>query len=223
VSVSLSGPDGWAVRATSPTGTHTLSPGRTLRTGWEVTAPAGTATGAYGLTLRADYRSASGTPVTRSLPVTVTVVLPPPAGTSYLSDLTWLSESNGWGPVERDTSNGERAAGDGRPITIGGTVYAKGLGVHAPSEVSFYTGRRCEAVTAQVGLDDSKGAPGTAVFEIWADGTRVAATGVLTNAMPAQSLTADVTGAQTVRLVVTDGGDGIDFDHADWADARLSC
>lgn len=45
----------------------------------------------------------------------------------------------------------------------------------------------------------------------------------VTNAMPAQPITADVTGAQVVRLVVTDGGDGIDSDHADWADAKLSC
>jgi alpha-galactosidase len=41
--------------------------------------------------------------------------------------------------------------------------------------------------------------------------------------MPAQPLTADVTGARLVRLVVTDAGDGIDSDHADWGDARLSC
>ena len=72
-------------------------------------------------------------------------------------------------------------------------------------------------------MDDEKGANGTVAFEIWADGTKVASTGVLTNAMPAQPVTADVTGAQVVRLVVTDGGDGIDSDHADWADAQLTC
>jgi len=31
----------------------------------------------------------------------------------------------------------------------------------------------------------------------------------------------DVTGAQALCLVVTDGGDGVDFDWADWADPRL--
>jgi alpha-galactosidase len=223
VSVSLTGPDGWTVRPASATTAAALATGRTLRTGWRVTAPAGTATGSYGLTLEAGYRSPSGQRVTTSLPVTATVVVPPPSGTSYLSDLPWLSATGGWGPVERDTSNGESAAGDGHPITIGGVQYAKGLGVHAPSDVSFYTGGSCEKVTADVGVDDEKGAKGTVAFEIWADGTKVASTGVLTNAMPAQPVTADVTGAQVVRLVVTDGGDGIDSDHADWADARLSC
>ncbi|MFJ9819670.1 NPCBM/NEW2 domain-containing protein [Streptomyces sp. NPDC101151] len=223
VSVSLTGPDGWTLRATSATTAAALSTGRSLRTGWKVTAPAGTPTGAYGLSLRASYRSPGGESVTSTLPLTAMVVLPPPAGTSYLSDLPWLSATSGWGPVERDTSNGESDAGDGHPITLGGTVYAKGLGVHAESEVSFYTGKACAKVTADVGVDDEKATKGTVAFEIWADGTKVASTGVLTTAQPAQPLTADVSGAQEIRLVVTDGGDGIDSDHADWADARLSC
>ncbi|NUS27969.1 MAG: alpha-galactosidase [Streptomyces sp.] len=223
VSVALTGPAGWSVRATSATTAAVLPTSRSLRTGWTVAAPAGTPAGSYDLTLKASYRSPAGVRVATALTVTVSVVVPPPSGTSELSDLPWLSALSGWGPVERDTSNGENAAGDGHPITIGGVVYAKGLGVHAQSIIEYYTGKTCETVSANVGVDDEKGAAGTVAFEIWADGTKVASTGVLTNAMPAQPLTADVTGAQVVRLVVTDGGDGLDSDHADWADARLSC
>ena len=223
VSVALTGPDGWTVKATSPTASPALPPGRTLRTTWTVTAPEGTPTGSYDLTLRTSYRSPSGVRVDNALPLTATVVTPPPSGTSGLGDLAWLSAANGWGPVERNTSNGESAAGDGNPITVGGVVYGTGLGVHAESAVEYYAGGACETVTADVGVDDEKGANGTVAFEIWADDTRAAATDVLTNATPAQPLTADVTGARVVRLVVTDGGDGIDSDHADWAAARMSC
>ncbi|MEV7069570.1 NPCBM/NEW2 domain-containing protein [Streptomyces sp. NPDC093990] len=223
VSVRLTGPAGWTVRATSPTSAAILPTGRSLRTSWSVTAPPGTPTGSYDLTLRASYRSPTGVRSDSVLPFGATVVVPPPSGTSGLGDLPWLSAANGYGPAERNTSNGESAAGDGHPITIGGVVYAKGLGVHAESSVEYYTGAACETVTAQVGVDDEKGANGTVAFEVWADGTKVASTGVLTNAMPARPLTADVTGAQVVRLVVTDGGDGIDSDHADWGDAQLSC
>ncbi|MFE3853912.1 NPCBM/NEW2 domain-containing protein [Streptomyces griseorubiginosus] len=223
VSVRLSGPAGWTVKATSPTTDKALPTGRSLRTTWTVTAPPGAPTGSYDLTLRAGYRSPAGERVENTLPFAATVVVPPPSGSSGLGDLPWLSAANGYGPVERNTSNGESAAGDGHPITIGGVVYAKGLGVHAESSVEYYTGAACETVTAQVGVDDEKGANGTVAFEVWADGTKVASTGVLTNAMPAQSLTADVTGARLVRLVITDGGDGIDSDHADWGDALLSC
>ncbi|MFF2412631.1 NPCBM/NEW2 domain-containing protein [Streptomyces sp. NPDC058092] len=223
VSAALSGPSGWQVKAASPTGSPALPTGRALTTRWQVTAPAGTTTGTYDLTLTAQYRSPAGTRARSTVPFRTHVVVAPPAGSSYLSDLPRLSATNGWGPVEQDTSNGESKAGDGNPITIGGTVFAKGLGVHAHSAVEFYTGGACSAVTAQVGVDDEKGTKGTVAFEVWADGTKAASTNVLTNAMPAQPLSADVSGAQVVRLVVTDGGDGTDSDHADWADLRITC
>ncbi|MFD4231183.1 NPCBM/NEW2 domain-containing protein [Streptomyces sp. NPDC058545] len=223
VSAALTGPSGWQIKPLSPTGSATVPTGKALTTRWQVTPPAGTAGGTYDLTLSAQYSSPSGTRVRSSVPFQAHVVVAPPAGSSYLSDLPQLSASNGWGPAEKDTSNGESDAGDGNPLTIGGTVFTKGLGVHAQSAVEFYAAGACSAVTAQVGVDDEKGAKGTVAFEIWADGAKVASTGVLTNAMSAQPITADVSGAQVVRLVVTDGGDGVDSDHADWADLRMGC
>ncbi|MDF6040762.1 NPCBM/NEW2 domain-containing protein [Streptomyces sp. JH14] len=223
ISAALTGPAGWRIKAQSPTGSHVVPTGRALTTRWQVTPPAGTATGTYDLTLSAQYRSPAGTRVRSTVPFSAHVVVAPPAGDSYLSDLPQLSAANGYGPVEKDTSNGESAAGDGHPLTIGGAVFTKGLGVHADSAVEFYAGGACSAVTAQVGVDDEKGAKGTVAFEIWADGTKAASSGVLTNAMAAQPITADVSGAQVVRLVVTDGGDGVDSDHADWADLRIGC
>ncbi|WP_393054622.1 NPCBM/NEW2 domain-containing protein [Streptomyces sp. LN549] len=222
-SAALTAPSGWQVRADSATSTATLPTGRALTTRWRVTAPAGTATGTYDLTLTAQYRSPSGKEVRSSVPFQAHVVVAPTPGGGYLSDLPQLSAANGYGPVEKDTSNGESAAGDGKPLTIGGEVYAKGLGVHAASAVEYYAGGACSTVTARVGVDDEKGAKGSVAFEIWSDGTKAASTGVLTNAMAAQSVSADVSGAQVVRLVVTDGGDGVDSDHADWADLRITC
>ncbi|MEU0781921.1 NPCBM/NEW2 domain-containing protein [Streptomyces sp. NPDC006173] len=223
VAVTLRGPAGWTVAATGPTTAASLPTGRSLRTKWRVTAPTGAAPGSYDLALKTVYRSPTGIVADAELPVRASVVVAPPSGTSGLGDLPWLSTTNGWGPVERNTSNGEEGSGDGGPLSVGGVTYARGLGVHAGSTVEYYTGTACERVTADVGLDDEKGTKGTVAFEIWADGTKVASTDVLTNAMPARPLTANVTGAQVVRLVVTDGGDGIDSDHADWADAQLSC
>ncbi|MEV8455911.1 NPCBM/NEW2 domain-containing protein [Streptomyces sp. NPDC052095] len=223
VTARLDGPSGWRVEAVSPTGAPALPTGRSLTTRWRVTAPASTPAGAYGLTLDVRYRAPNGTRARSTVPLGAHVVVAPPAGDSFLSDLPQLSASNGWGPVERDTSNGESAAGDGNPMTIGGTVFAKGLGVHAYSSVEFYTGGACSTVTARVGVDDEKGAKGSVAFEIRADGRTAASTGVLTNAMPAQPITADVSGARVVRLVVSDGGDGTDSDHADWANLRITC
>lgn len=102
-------------------------------------------------------------------------------------------------------------------------MHARGLGVHAPSEVTYYTGGRCTAFTARVGVDDEEGAAGTVAFEVWADDTKVASTEALTNTDAAKAVTAAIAGAKTVRLVVTDGGDGVTSDHGDWADAAFRC
>ena len=39
----------------------------------------------------------------------------------------------------------------------------------------------------------------------------------------AKSVSVSLTGATQLRLVVGDAGDGVFFDHADWADARVAC
>jgi alpha-galactosidase len=223
VSVDLTGPAGWTIVSASRTVAEALSTGKTLRTKWRVKAPAGTRPGAYDLTLSVAHRSPEGVRLVQQEPVAANIVVLPPQGVSSLSATPWLSASNGWGPVEKDLSVGESAPGDGRPLTIGGTRYTKGLGVHAPSVVEYYLGGECSSFSAMVGLDDETGVRGTAGFEVWADGRRIAATGVLTNVMPAQQLSAGVSGAETLRLVVTDGGDGMSYDHADWADATLVC
>jgi alpha-galactosidase len=223
VSTRLSVPAGWSARATSPTARDSVNRNQPFVTTWAVTPPAGAEPGTYALTATTTYRGGTQRNVTTAATADVAVPNAPPAGTSQLSDVPWMDASNGWGPVERDTSNGESAAGDGNPITIEGAVFAKGLGVHAASTVTYYLGGRCSAVQAEVGVDDEEGADGSVTFEIWADGTRVADSGVLTNAMPATHLEADVGGATFLRLVVTDAGDGKNSDHGDWADARLTC
>jgi alpha-galactosidase len=225
ISVTLDAPAGWSVHATGSTSRPALPGGQTLATTWHIDVPAGTATGAYPLTGTVTY-GGPGNHAVVSVPLTgqVTVAVPPPAGTSYLSDLPWESASNGWGPVERDSSNGETRAGDGNPITLGGTVYAKGLGVHAPSDVAYYTAGTCTSLTATVGIDDEKkNSKGSVRFLVLADGKQVADSGVVTSTSGGHPLSADVTGAQEVHLVVTDGGDGNDSDHADWADASITC
>ncbi|WP_234321285.1 NPCBM/NEW2 domain-containing protein [Streptomyces katrae] len=84
----------------------------------------------------------------------VSTVPPAPVADTYLSDLEWASAANGWGPVERDRSNGRQAAVDGTPISFGGVTYAKGLGVHAPSEIVYHLGGTADRFTALVGIDD---------------------------------------------------------------------
>jgi alpha-galactosidase len=146
----------------------------------------------------------------------------PPAGTTQVSALQPSLSSSAWGPVETDRSNGEKAAGDGRTLTIGGTTYARGLGVHARSEVRFYLGGRCSSFQAWVGLDDEVGNSGTASMEVWASGSMLAGSLVHGTDGPVR-VTANVTGQQYVHLAVLPTVDGPNYDHADWADATITC
>jgi hypothetical protein len=151
-----------------------------------------------------------------------------PSGTAtpkYLSDLSWTSMTNGWGPVEKDRSNGEQATADGRTLSIRGVTYAKGLGTHAASNVqySLTAAGSCTAFAADVGVDDETNGFGSAVFQVWADGTKLYDSGLMTGTTAARSVTADITGKSLLSLLVNDSGDGSGSDHADWANARLTC
>ena len=143
--------------------------------------------------------------------------------TRYASDINWLSAVNGWGPVERDRSNGEAVAGDGRTLTIGGVTYVKGLGVHAYSEIRYQLDGICTALDAVVGVDDEVGANGSVVFNIFGDGTQIYTSGLLTGSSNGVPVSLSLHGIRELALIVTDGGNGPAFDHADWADLRLTC
>ena len=149
--------------------------------------------------------------------------VPPPAGTSYLSDLPWTTMTNGWGPVERDKSNGDLAAGDGGTITLKGQAFAKGLGAHANSDVRFFLGGQCSAFAAQIGIDDDANSSGSVVFQVLADGVKIYDSGLIFGSSAAQSVNVGLTGKSELALIITDGGDGIGSDHGDWANARVTC
>ena len=146
-----------------------------------------------------------------------------PRGQVDVSALDFLSAQNGWGPVERDRSNGEASGGDGGPIRIGGQAYAKGLGVHPESVVEVYLGKRCTTFTADAGVDDEVGGDGSVVFEVYADGARRWTSTKLTGQDGPARTEVDVSGARVLRLRVTDAADGNAHDHADWGAPVLRC
>jgi alpha-galactosidase len=224
VTVSLTVPDGWKAKALTSTTAGRLAPGATFTTRWALAPPAGAPQQDY--TLGGNVTSdrwkdgLDGGAVVR-------VATAPGPGTTYLSDLPWAGVVNHLGPVEKDMSGGNAAAGDGRPLTIGGVRYGKGLGAQAPAEIDYYTAGRCTTVEFSAGIDDEVDAPGavrgSADFQVWADGELAARTGVLTGDAPPKRVTASVKGAEYIRLVATNGGDNAYFDHTDFADAKITC
>ena len=119
-------------------------------------------------------------------------------------------------------SNGETAQGDGHTISIDGIQYPKGLGVHADSVVQYDLEGRCSAFAAVVGVDDEVYPNGSVVFQVFGDDVKLYDSGILLTSS-ARSIAVDLTGRRELRLVVTDAGDGNNSDHADWANARITC
>jgi hypothetical protein len=151
---------------------------------------------------------------------------PPPAASqnvSFLSDRSWLFGTNGFGPVEMDRSNGNFAAGDGRAITLNGVTYAKGLGVHAPAEIRYALDGVCSAFQAVVGVDDEVGPYGSISFEVWADSIKLFDSGLMFGGMASKVVDVSLEGKTELQLIVRDGNNGIESDHGDWADAKLTC
>jgi len=139
----------------------------------------------------------------------------------YLSDLPWVGTPvNGRGPVERDMSVGGAEAGDGRPIILDDVTYAQGLGVHAHSEITYNLGKKYSRFVSDIGVDDEVGS-GSVVFQIWVDGVKIYDSGVVTRTSGIKTVNVSVKRKNELKLVVTDAGDGVSGDHADWAGARL--
>jgi len=146
----------------------------------------------------------------------------------FLSDLTPSAASNGFGPYERDMANGPGGAGDGTPLRIRGTTYAKGLGCHAPASLTYtFDGVSYTRFQAVIGIDDSRIDLGETasnvifrVFNAATGGTEIYTSPALTPESAAEFVDVDVTGLTAIRLVIDPNGPD-SSDHANWADARL--
>ena len=219
---ALTVPAGWTATPTGPTTVARIAAGASATVGWRVAVPAGATPNASLVSARTQYRQGGRARTVADSRVLRGVPAAPTADTA-VSALPFLSATNGWGPVERDTSNGEASAGDGRTITINGTTYASGLGVHANGDVALYLDGHCSRLTAVAGVDDEVGNAGSVTFTVLADGRSLLTTSTVTGAAAAVPVDVDVTGATIVELIVGDGGNGNGSDHADWADAHLTC
>ncbi len=134
----------------------------------------------------------------------------------WLSDLDISKTQQGWGEPQKDKSV------DGNGLRIAGRTFGRGLGTHADSALYVKLAGGSTRFTALVGLDDEAGRSGTVEFRILADGEEVFKTGTMKAGQPAREVDVDVTGVDVLVLLVSGGSDGINYDHADWANAAFT-
>ena len=152
-------------------------------------------------------------------------ITPEPPKSDYVSDVlddraTLISQ--GWGELGIDTAVKPTDGRAASPLRIKDTTYTKGLGHHAPGEIELALDGDYSAFAAEIGIQwQGENTAGSVVFQIYVDGMLRFDSGVMHQQDGPRKVGVYTQGAQTVRLVVTDGGDGITCDCADWANARL--
>lgn len=214
-SLLLSAPNGWKVSGTPATAGAVPSGGQ-LSGSFQVTVPPGAAAGSYTLTGTASYRWSgihSGSNTSQgSLQVTV-----PPTGTPYLDQLTWLSQASSFHDVLINKNY------FGGPLTIHGTVYPHGLWANSIATIYYHLGANCSRFTTDLGLDDSVMGTGAVDYQLYADGTKIYDSGVVTNSTPTVHADVDVSGAHILELHVAEGNGTIQYGNADFGNPQLTC
>ncbi len=137
------------------------------------------------------------------------------AETVYLDSLDLSKIRQGWGQPQVNRSMRET------PLSIGGVKFERGVGTHASSFLWVDLAGGSEKFSAKVGLDDSANGAGTVIFRIMVDGRRMFDSGVMKPGAKPKDVDLALAGRKRLLLQVLDAGDGVAFDHADWADAKF--
>lgn len=113
------------------------------------------------------------------------------------------------------------ATWDDFPILLGNRFFARGIGMHAISRISYAVPEGATAFCAVVGLPGSSAScrVGSVVFELRDESDALLfRTGVVRAGDKPVRIDLHLHGAKEIALVVTDAGDGIDCDHGTWGD-----
>lgn len=136
--------------------------------------------------------------------------------TVWLSSLDLSKMTAGWGTPRVDKSIQEQ------PMSIADRKFDRGVGTHAGSVMHIDLKRGSTRFSAYVGVDDEvKGKIGSIEFRVHGDGKLLWTSGVIKAGEPAEKADVDIKGVKTLILLVSSAGDGIHYDHANWAEAKF--
>ena len=108
----------------------------------------------------------------------------------------------------------------GNPLTLDGRKYARGLGCHTKTMLTYDLGGRFGKFVAVIGIDDEARPGGSVRFIVEADGKQVFAADV-TGRDKAVPVAVDIENVKKLTLTADFSSLASVGDHADWADARV--
>jgi hypothetical protein len=128
-------------------------------------------------------------------------------GVTYLSQMPWVSSSNGTGPVEVN----QNAAG--LPIQLDGSVYAQALEVNGASDVTVNLAGEYTTFQSQIGIPSSSNS-NPVIFLIYGDGKLLYESPVTTSASGSIPVSVNVSGVQQLSLEAIPSIDKATGDYA---------
>jgi alpha-galactosidase len=139
------------------------------------------------------------------------------AETVWLDDLNLATATQGWGEPQKNKSV------DGHALAIGGQAFARGFGTHAESALHINLAGAAQKFSARVGVDDevNKNPAASVEFLVRGDGKVLWQSGVMKAGDTAKACEVNLVGVKALVLEVSDADDGINYDHADWAEAQF--
>lgn len=154
--------------------------------------------------------------------LSVTPVLVGQTTSTSEAQVVWLDQldvgaaSQGFGTPRKNRSV------DRNPIRMGGKVFERGFGTHSESSLRVTVDGKAKAFSATVGVDDEvAGRPASVEFVVYGDDAVLWKSGLMRAGDAPKPFTVNLTGVKVMELLVTDGGDGDQYDHANWADAKF--
>ena len=141
---------------------------------------------------------------------------------NYLTDYDWKSTQNSYAVPKKDISTSAKALRltdkDGNVVS-----FERGIGAHATSTIIYdLTDKDYAYFSSYVGVDrEMYNTVGSVSFQVYVDGEKKFDSELMASRDAMKYLEVDIAGAKELKLVVTDGGNGIGSDHATWGDAKL--
>lgn len=109
----------------------------------------------------------------------------------------------------------------GQPLKIGEKVFQQGLCVHSRTELVYSLGENFEKFHTALGLQEGSGELGNVAVKVVADGKTLYENQEFTSETKQEPLSLDVTGCQTLTLIVDFGKDQDVGDRFVWGDPKL--
>jgi hypothetical protein len=146
----------------------------------------------------------------------------------YVENLTPTEYKQDYGGREIDMpTNASLGIKNWSALSVQYAFYRHGIGTHANSYQIFDIGGLFKKFSFDYGVDTEAGPKGSVTFEVWGlpaqagDWKKLFASQKIGRFDLPRHADISVTGLHLLKLVVTDAGDGITDDHADWLNPKL--